>query len=91
MLGLELAPMMLRTTFDERLNKLLDKDSGIALSCIPSPPSFSNEIEGYVIRVADSFTYDEFSKSVAKYVRADHVDPTNTHWRHAAVETNDLL
>jgi hypothetical protein len=91
MLGLELAPVMMRVTFDERLNDLLDKNSDIALSCIPSPPSFSNEIEGYVIRIADSFTYDEFSKSVAKYVRADHVDPTNTHWRRAAIETNDLL
>jgi hypothetical protein len=36
--------------------------------------------EGYVIRVADSFTYGQFKNSVAKYVRAGHVQTTK-HWR----------
>lgn len=37
--------------------------------------------EGYVMRVADSFTYAEFRKAVAKFVRAKHVQ-TNRHWMH---------
>lgn len=36
--------------------------------------------EGYVIRLADSFTYGEFKKSIAKYVRKGHVQTTK-HWR----------
>lgn len=36
--------------------------------------------EGYVIRLADGFKYSEFRKSVAKYVRAGHVQTTK-HWR----------
>lgn len=36
--------------------------------------------EGYVIRIADSFSYGEFRKSVAKYVRPGHVQTTK-HWR----------
>jgi hypothetical protein len=36
--------------------------------------------EGYVIRVADSFKYGEFKNSVAKFVRAGHVQTTK-HWR----------
>lgn len=36
--------------------------------------------EGYVIRVADAFKYSEFKSSIAKYVRAGHVQTTK-HWR----------
>ncbi len=37
--------------------------------------------EGYVVRVADRFPYGAFSRSVAKYVRPDHVT-TDGHWMH---------
>lgn len=36
--------------------------------------------EGYVLRLADSFTYREFKDSIAKFVRAGHVQTTK-HWR----------
>lgn len=36
--------------------------------------------EGYVIRINDSFSYGEFKKCVAKYVRYGHVQTTK-HWR----------
>jgi hypothetical protein len=36
--------------------------------------------EGYVVRVADSFTYGQFKNSIAKYVRKGHVQ-TQRHWR----------
>lgn len=36
--------------------------------------------EGYVIRIADSFKYGDFKSSIAKFVRAGHVQTTK-HWR----------
>lgn len=46
--------------------------------------------EGYVVRVAESFKYSDFKYSVAKYVRADHVN-TVKHWRHGqAFKPNGL-
>lgn len=41
----------------------------------------ANTQEGYVVRLADSFQYGEFYKSVAKMVRKDHVQTTK-HWMH---------
>jgi hypothetical protein len=36
--------------------------------------------EGYIVRVADSFTYGQFRSSIAKFVRKGHVQTTK-HWR----------
>lgn len=36
--------------------------------------------EGYVVRLAESFPYSAFKNSIAKYVRAGHVQTTK-HWR----------
>ena len=36
--------------------------------------------EGYVVRIADAFKYGDFKSSVAKFVRAGHVQTTK-HWR----------
>lgn len=45
--------------------------------------------EGYVVRVADSFCYTDFDKSVAKYVRKDHIQ-TDEHWMNKAIVPNAL-
>ena len=45
--------------------------------------------EGYVIRLASSFSLSSFSKSVAKFVRANHVQ-TDTHWMHQSITPNTL-
>ena len=45
--------------------------------------------EGYVVRLADSFKYEEFSTSVAKWVRKGHVQ-TDKHWMHSEIEPNKL-
>lgn len=50
---------------------------------------FAKEHEGYVIRLEDSFYYDDFNKSVAKYVRKNHVQ-TNQHWMHNQIVPNKL-
>jgi hypothetical protein len=47
--------------------------------------------EGYVVRLADSFPYGAFRKSVAKYVRAEHVGTgTGHHWMAQMVIKNEM-
>ncbi|HLT36887.1 MAG TPA: RNA ligase family protein [Enhygromyxa sp.] len=45
--------------------------------------------EGYVVRLASSFAYSDFGASVAKWVRANHVQ-TDQHWMHREVVPNSL-
>jgi hypothetical protein len=45
--------------------------------------------EGFVIRVAKSFHYNDFGKCVAKYVRKGHVDE-ESHWRTQMLVPNEL-
>lgn len=47
------------------------------------------EHEGYVVRKHGCFHYNDFSKSVAKYVRANHVQ-TSCHWMRQKVIPNKL-
>lgn len=46
--------------------------------------------EGVVIRVADTFHNDDFSKFVMKWVRKDHVQ-TSDHWKTQEIIRNKLL
>ena len=46
--------------------------------------------EGYVVRIADGFKYGDFRKSVAKFVRAGHVQTTK-HWRAGRAFTPNEL
>lgn len=45
--------------------------------------------EGYVVRSADAFHYDDFQNNVAKFVRPNHVQ-TDKHWMHSVIITNQL-
>jgi len=49
----------------------------------------TKDVEGYVVRLKDSFSYTDFSKSVAKYVRRNHVQ-TDEHWMNSTIVTNKL-
>lgn len=49
-----------------------------------------DKMEGYVVRIEDGFHYLDFSKSLAKFVRANHVDASNHHWMFTATEENLL-
>lgn len=42
--------------------------------------TYGDTIEGIVIRNADSFPLEDFSKNVVKYVRKNHVQ-TDEHWK----------
>jgi hypothetical protein len=46
-------------------------------------------MEGYVLRLADEFSYSMFRQSVAKFVRPNHVT-SQTHWRHSRKSNNKL-
>lgn len=46
--------------------------------------------EGAVLRSAGPFADDAFETSVAKWVRAEHVQ-TDTHWKNAPIVRNKLL
>lgn len=45
--------------------------------------------EGFVVRLADRFAYEDFNQAVAKWVRPGHVQTTE-HWMHSAVVPNKL-
>lgn len=46
--------------------------------------------EGFVVRVAESFSYDDFGVSVAKWVRKNHVQ-ADQHWMHSEIVPNGIL
>lgn len=68
--------------FDEEKIKVLhQKDDGFNLV----------QTEGYVVRLAESFVYEDFKKSVGKFVRKDHVQ-TGKHWMYdSEVQQNQLV
>ena len=47
-------------------------------------------VEGYVVRLADSFNYGEFRKSLGKFVRKNHVAPSSHHWFAQQIVPNRL-
>lgn len=47
---------------------------------ILKPSELGGEREGFVLRIADEFSVNDFSKKVAKYVRRGHVQNKSEHW-----------
>lgn len=78
--------------FFEKLGLLVPKELYIGLWCEKTIRNIvldTNHQEGYVVRVADSFHFNEFAHSVAKWVRKNHV-VTEQHWMHAEIVPNGL-
>ena len=86
MLGIPMVPTMWFGLWNEGYvkNKMLDEFKEFY-----SHTDVSDEIEGYVVRLAYSFEYKDYSKSVAKFVRENHVT-TGSHWMHEKIEKNTL-
>lgn len=63
---------------------LMDVDS-----IINAYKPYSSDQEGYVVRLASEFKYDDFGGSVAKFVRENHVQ-TDEHWMNQKVVPNKL-
>lgn len=75
MLGIEMPALLYQGKWDEpRIRSLLLN---------------TEHVEGYVVRLADAFAYSAFAHSVAKWVRADHVQ-TEQHWMKRIVVANQL-
>lgn len=81
LLGLDLVPVLYRGVWDENLIRSFGTPG--------AQSAFGPEREGYVVRLADSFDYEDFSKSVSKFVRASHVT-TGDHWMNGPVVPNRL-
>ena len=77
LLGLPLVPELYIGSYDETIVKKMAREV------------VERGGEGIVIRNVESFHYDEFSKNVGKYVRANHVQ-TDTHWTNQEIRKNGL-
>ncbi len=74
-LGIAAPPVLYRGLFDEARLRALRLDL--------------ERQEGYVLRLADSFAFSAFDRSVAKWVRPHHVQ-TEQHWMQQALVANGL-
>jgi len=75
LLGLTHVPILYQGKFDIDFIKNFKIDTSIK--------------EGFVMRLCDSFNYNDFNKSVIKWVRDDHVI-TNKHWMYNKIIKNKL-
>lgn len=76
-LGIASVPVIWRGIYDEEQIKALY-----------DPKKDWDTCEGYVVRLASDFTYRDFRKSVAKYVRPGHVQTAKHHWKSQTVIPN---
>jgi len=79
-LDLFTVPVLYRGTWDPE---------SIKVYCTGTSYFGTSEQEGYVVRLADEFSLDDFDKSIAKFVRAGHVQ-TDDHWMHRKIVKNKL-
>lgn len=77
MLGLVTVPVISRGIFNEAELRKLSESMDLTKK------------EGYVVRNAGSYHYEDFSKNIAKFVRAKHVT-SDEHWMFQPVIPNKL-
>lgn len=75
-MGLEVVPFVYRGIYDDATIKKLAEET------------VKRGGEGIVVRLVDGFKYEDFSTSIAKYVRKNHVQ-TDSSWG-AVIEKNGL-
>lgn len=76
-LGIEVVPVIYRGEFSKE--KIVEAAGNHKLG---------TEKEGYVVRIANQFSYKDFRSSVGKYVRKNHCQTVN-HWMYGkAIEKN---
>ncbi len=79
LLALKLVPVLYEGIWDEKEIK----------KCWTGVSKCGPEQEGYVVRLADRFTIDQFEMSVAKFVRPEHIQ-TDEHWMKSEIVPNKL-
>ena len=77
LLGITSVPVLYEGIFDEDIVKRIAQET------------VKRGGEGIVVRVADAFNYDDFSRNVAKFVRKNHVQ-TDKHWSLSDIKKNQL-
>jgi hypothetical protein len=78
-LGLEVVLQMYQGIWNNRTPDILNSRFELLLP----------EEEGYVVSLYNGFAYADFDKSIAKYVRKDHVQ-TDDHWIYKPLTKNGL-
>ena len=83
-LGLQLAPVLFEgvVSTEKELQKITEKLQ-------KEPSVYGGDREGTVLRLKESFSEENFSKSVAKMVRKGHVQ-TDDHWMHQSIVKQNL-
>jgi hypothetical protein len=86
MLGLRTVPVLVEgRTWDKGFDKeLIDLGATLEKNGLNG-----DQAEGYVVRLADEFTYGAFRRSAGKYVRANHVQ-THGHWIRQQLVPNQV-
>ncbi len=84
-LGLTVATVLLRATFTSEA-ELRRATEDLAM---PGLRPGCDQREGVVVRLADGFAGSAFAASIAKWVRADHVQ-TDSHWARQAIIRNEI-
>lgn len=59
-------------------------------SLMSEPSKFGDIKEGVVVRAENYFKDEDFSTSVAKFVRKNHVNQNNGHWLYKKIIKNEL-
>lgn len=80
LIGLQTPPVLYRGLYDQEAVK----------ACYTGKSRFGGIQEGYVGRLAGSFQFQNFRKSVFKFVRKGHVQ-TSSHWMHEKIVPNRLV
>lgn len=89
-LGLTLAPLLARGKYLSNNTILQPNGETISLSSLFTGTSkLGGEQEGMVMRIAKEFSYEDYHKAVAKYVRPNHVT-TDQHWMLQSPKENLL-
>ena len=82
--GLQTVPVLFTTMFNEEMLRSFHEDSSFAWC-----PFEKDTMEGYVIRPFYGFELTDFSKSVLKWVRSNHVT-TDDHWMFKKLVVNGI-
>jgi len=79
MFDLKTVPVLYRGMWDPKKIK----------ACYTGKSLYGDMQEGYVVRLTDRFDVNDFSKSVAKFVRKNHVQ-TDEHWMSQKIIPNGI-
>lgn len=80
LLNLVPAPVLYRGPWDEKEVR----------KCFTGKSVYGGEQEGYVVRLTDGFHVKDWTRSIAKYVRKDHVQTVPHNWLRQQIVPNIL-